>query len=162
VCSYSHRRTAVSQPWITPSLFDNTGNPAIIDEWTFSKLQNRDVARSKLVQHWNTFITEADFQAIAGAGCVSDVQHGDFTPNRYTPFRLNHVRIPIGYWTYEVGPGEPYIQGQHDYLLRAVSWAAKYNLKVIIDLHGAPGSQNAYERELFQHSGLILISFSKT
>lgn len=86
VCSYSHRRTAVSQPWITPSLFDNTGNPAIIDEWTFSKLQNRDVARSKLVQHWNTFITEADFQAIAGAGCVSDVQHGDFTPNRYTPF----------------------------------------------------------------------------
>jgi glucan 1,3-beta-glucosidase len=62
--------------------------------------------------------------------------------------RLNHVRIPIGYWAYEVGPGEPYIQGQHAYLLKAVSWAAKHNLKVIIDLHGAPGSQNGYEKKL--------------
>jgi glucan 1,3-beta-glucosidase len=62
--------------------------------------------------------------------------------------RLNHVRIPIGYWAYEVGPGEPYIQGQHAYLLKAVSWAATHNLKVIIDLHGAPGSQNGYEKKL--------------
>ena len=63
-------------------------------------------------------------------------------------FRLNHVRIPIGYWAYDVGPGEPYIQGQHDYLVKAVSWAGKYNLRVIIDLHGAPGSQNGYETKL--------------
>ena len=61
-----------------------------------------------------------------------------------TIFRLNHVRIPIGYWAYEVVPGEPFIQGQHDYLLKAIGWAAKYNLKVIIDLHGAPGSQNGH------------------
>jgi glucan 1,3-beta-glucosidase len=60
-------------------------------------------------------------------------------------FRLNHVRIPIGYWAYDVGPGEPYITGQHNYLLKAIGWAATYNLKVIIDLHGAPGSQNGYE-----------------
>jgi glucan 1,3-beta-glucosidase len=58
----------VTQPWIKPSLFDNTGNPAIIDEWTFAQFQNRDVAQSMLVEHWNTWITEADFQAIAGAG----------------------------------------------------------------------------------------------
>jgi glucan 1,3-beta-glucosidase len=60
--------------------------------------------------------------------------------------RLNHVRIPIGYWAYEVGPGEPYIQGQHDYLVKAVGWAGKHNIKVMIDLHGAPGSQNGYEK----------------
>jgi len=114
------------EPWIKPSLFDNTGNPAIIDEWTFGQLQDPNVARSKLVDHWNTWITEADFQAIAAAG-------------------LNHVRIPIGYWAYEVGPGEPYIQGQHDYLTKAVSWAGKYNIRVIIDLHGAPGSQNGFD-----------------
>jgi hypothetical protein len=36
-----------------------------------------------------------------------------------------------------------------NYLLKAVGWAAKYNLKVIVDLHGAPGSQNGYENELF-------------
>jgi len=62
--------TAVVQPWIKPSLFDNTGNPAIVDEWTFGLLQDRSVAQSKLVEHWNTWITEADFKAIAAAGCV--------------------------------------------------------------------------------------------
>jgi hypothetical protein len=60
-------------------------------------------------------------------------------------FRLNHVRIPIGYWAYDVGPGEPYISGQHNYLLKAIAWASTYNLKIIVDLHGAPGSQNGYE-----------------
>ncbi|KAH9964095.1 glycoside hydrolase family 5 protein [Russula dissimulans] len=116
----------VLEPWIKPSLFDNTGNDAIVDEWTFGQLQDYNVAQGVLVDHWNTWITEADFCAIADAG-------------------LNHVRIPIGYWAYEVGPGEPYIQGQHDYLLRAIVWAAKYNLKVIVDLHGAPGSQNGFD-----------------
>ena len=28
------------------------------------------------------------------------------------------------------------------YLMRAVDWAAKYNLKIILDLHAAPGAQN--------------------
>ncbi|KAN0117972.1 exo-1-3-beta-glucanase [Russula decolorans] len=116
----------VLEPWITPSLFDDTGNPAIVDEWTFSHLQERNVARAKLVQHWDTWITEADFQSIAGAG-------------------LNHVRIPIGYWAYEVASGEPYIQGQREYLLKATDWAGKHGLKVIIDLHGVPGSQNGFD-----------------
>lgn len=55
------------------------------------------------------------------------------------------MRIPIGYWAYEVISGEPYIQGQHEYLVKAVDWAGKYGLKVIIDLHGVPGSQNGYD-----------------
>ena len=59
-------------------------------------------------------------------------------------FRLNHVRIPIGYWAFEVGSGEPYITGQLPYLESAVQWAGNYGLKVIIDLHGAPGSQNGF------------------
>ena len=59
------------------------------------------------------------------------------------------MRIPIGYWAYEVGPGEPFISGQHDYLLKAVTWAGQYNIKVIVDLHGVPGSQNGYTRSCF-------------
>lgn len=55
---------------------------------------------------------------------------------------LNHVRIPIGYWAFEVGPGEPYIQGQLPYLTEAIGWAGLHGLKVIVDLHGVPGSQN--------------------
>lgn len=58
---------------------------------------------------------------------------------------LNHVRLPIGYWAWDVSGGEPYIQGQLAYLNKAVTWAQKYNLKVIVDLHGVPGSQNGFD-----------------
>ncbi|KAJ7167407.1 glycoside hydrolase family 5 protein [Mycena crocata] len=116
----------VLEPWITPSLFDNTGNGNIVDEWTFGSLQDRGHARDMLTRHWNTWITESDFAAIAAAG-------------------LNHVRLPIGYWAFEVGFGEPYIQGQLPYLNKAITWAANHGLKLIIDLHGAPGSQNGFD-----------------
>jgi glucan 1,3-beta-glucosidase len=53
-----------------------------------------------------------------------------------TPVRLNHVRLPIGYWAFDTSGGEPFIQGQLPYLDKAFGWAAKYNLKVIVDLHG--------------------------
>ncbi|KAJ7754931.1 glycoside hydrolase family 5 protein [Mycena maculata] len=116
----------VLEPWITPSLFDDTGNAGIVDEWTYGSLQSLTVAEEALTNHWNTWITESDFAAIAAAG-------------------LNHVRLPIGYWAFEVGPGEPYIQGQLPYLQKAITWATQNNLKLIIDLHGAPGSQNGFD-----------------
>lgn len=37
---------------------------------------------------------------------------------------------------FEVAPDEPYIQGQLEYLLKAVDWAKKYGLKIIIALYG--------------------------
>jgi glucan 1,3-beta-glucosidase len=49
-------------------LFDNTGNAAIVDEWTFGALQSKATATAALTTHWNTWITEADFAAIAAAG----------------------------------------------------------------------------------------------
>jgi glucan 1,3-beta-glucosidase len=58
---------------------------------------------------------------------------------------LNHVRVPIGYWAYDVSAGEPYIQGQTEYLDRVIGWARTHNVKVMIDLHGAPGSQNGFD-----------------
>jgi len=61
------------QPWITPSLFDNTGNLNIVDEWTFGQLQDRTTAQQKLKAHWDTWVTEADFAAIAAAGYVWQV-----------------------------------------------------------------------------------------
>lgn len=44
-----------------------------MDEWTFGQLQNKATAQAALTNHWNTWITEADFTAIAAAGCVSFV-----------------------------------------------------------------------------------------
>ncbi|KAL1738177.1 glycoside hydrolase superfamily, partial [Schizophyllum fasciatum] len=120
----------VLEPWITPSLFDATGNDAIVDEYTFCAYQSRDVAASALYNHWNTFITEDDFAQIAAAG-------------------LNHVRLPIGYWAFDVRD-EPYIQGQVEHLNNAVSWAANHGLKVIVDLHGVPGSQNGTLENMFK------------
>ena len=46
------------------------------------------------------------------------------------------MRLPIGYWAFDVSAGEPYIQGQLPYLTKAVNWARTYGLKVIVDLHG--------------------------
>jgi glucan 1,3-beta-glucosidase len=115
----------VLEPWITPSLFEKAGN-GVIDEWTFGQYQSKSAAQSALQQHWDTWITEQDFADIAAAG-------------------LNHVRVPIGFWAFDVSAGEPYVQGQLPYLKKAVSWAKNHGLKVIVDLHGAPGSQNGFD-----------------
>ncbi|KAK0983580.1 hypothetical protein LTR91_011228, partial [Friedmanniomyces endolithicus] len=40
---------------------------------------------------------------------------------------------------------EPYVSGQYTYLVQAVQWAKELGLHVMIDLHGAPGSQNGWE-----------------
>ncbi|KAI3621768.1 glycoside hydrolase family 5 protein [Moniliophthora roreri] len=116
----------VLEPWISPSIFDNTGNPDIIDEWTFGLYQNPDVALATLQKHWDTFITEDDFAAISAAG-------------------LTHVRLPVGHWAFDVSDSEPYIQGQLPYVFKAIEWAKKYDLHVILDLHSAPGSQNGFD-----------------
>lgn len=48
-------------------------------------------------------------------------------------------------WAYEKFDNDPYIQGAAPYLDKAIGWARQTNLKVHIDLHGAPGSQNGYD-----------------
>lgn len=49
-------------------------------------------------------------------------------------------------------PGERGVEANHKYpyLIQAVKWAGELGLSVLVDLHGAPGSQNG-----FDHSGLI-------
>ena len=46
------------------------------------------------------------------------------------------MRLPIGYWAFDVSAGEPYIQGQLPYLTKAYNWAQAHGLKLIVDLHG--------------------------
>ena len=63
---------------------------------------------------------------------------------------LSAIRIPLGYWAVDLRDDEPYVAGQYPYLIQAVQWAREVGLQVMIDLHGAPGSQNGQD-----NSGLI-------
>lgn len=40
---------------------------------------------------------------------------------------------------------EPYVAGQYPHLVQAVQWAQEMDFTVMIDIHGAPGSQNGWE-----------------
>jgi glucan 1,3-beta-glucosidase len=42
------------QPWITPSIFENTGNTSIIDEYTLGQSQNNATTRAIMQNHWDT------------------------------------------------------------------------------------------------------------
>ena len=58
---------------------------------------------------------------------------------------INTVRLGFGYWI--VAPDEasadPYVRGRGPgYLDDAIDWAEDLGLTVVLDLHGAPGSQN--------------------
>lgn len=112
----------VLEKWMTPGLFAGTN---AVDEWTFMQLPG---AREKLREHQRTFIRETDFRWLR--------DHG-----------VELVRIPVGYWVLD--GDAPYVScvGRLDWAFRM---AEKYNLKVLLDLHGAPGSQNGND-----HSGRV-------
>ena len=66
---------------------------------------------------------------------------------------INYVRIPVGYWTWQVEPEEPFpapilddsdSSGALFYLKRLLVWLDQLGMKANIDLHGAPGSQNGF------------------
>ncbi|KAL8994223.1 MAG: hypothetical protein Q9169_005739 [Polycauliona sp. 2 TL-2023] len=117
----------VLEPWITPSIFGEwASSNTVKDEYTYTKTLGKAEAFSRLSNHWNTFITQGDFNQIAQAG-------------------MNHVRIPIGYWALALVEGDPYVQGQLEVLDKAINWARGAGLKVMLDLHGAPGSQNGFD-----------------
>lgn len=118
------------EPFITPSLFDYDFSLGISDEYSLCAHLGPKEAAATLEKHYSTFITESDFKRIADAG-------------------LDHVRIPFSYWAVRTYQGDPYVPGvSWRYLLRAIEWARRYGLRVKLDLHGLPGSQNGWN-----HSG---------
>jgi len=125
----------VLEPFISPALYQryNSSNP--VDEWTLSQAMAADTANGglgQLEQHYQTFITEQDFAEIAGAG-------------------LNFVRIPLGYWAIETQGDEPFLpKVSWTYFLKAIQWARKYGLRINLDFHAVPGSQNGWN-----HSGRL-------
>lgn len=114
------------EPWITPSLFERDGF-TYVDEYSLCLDLGSEGCRRFLEPHWESFITWQDFV---------DMKE---------KYQLNFVRIPIGYWAYNLLPGDSFAQGQDEYLRRALNWAEQLDMKVWIDLHGLPGSQNGFD-----------------
>lgn len=112
----------IAERWLTPSLFAGTD---ALDEFTFMQTPG---AAAKIEDHRRTFITGEDFRWLA--------EHG-----------VDLVRIPVGYWLFD---GDPPFTPVIDHLDWAVRTAASVGIKVLIVLHGAPGSQNGRD-----HSGRI-------
>jgi glucan 1,3-beta-glucosidase len=104
----------VIERWITPELFSGTN---AYDEYSLSEVPH---AEKLIDKHRREFIKGEDFRWLADNG-------------------FGYIRIPIGYWILE--KSKPYLNGQK-YLDFAFSEAKNNNLKILLDLHGLPGSQN--------------------
>ena len=118
----------VLERWMKESLFASVNGK---DETCFCVQLGREEASRRLREHWDTWITEADFAWIA--------DH-DF----------NAIRIPVGHWIFGSASGypyhdrygadpHPYVDGGIERLDRAFDWAEKHGLMVLVDLHCAPG-----------------------
>lgn len=119
----------VLEPYITPSLFEAFGSNESkipVDEYTFCQQLGREEAKRRLEKHWSEYYTEQDFIDIKNLG-------------------LNLVRIPVGYWAFQLLDNDPYVQGQEKYIDQSIQWAKNQGLKVWFDLHGVPGSQNGFD-----------------
>ena len=122
----------VLEKWITPSLF--AGLKAT-DETSYCVELGQAEATRRLHRHWQTFITRDDFAWLQQAG-------------------INAVRLPVGHWLF--GPdypfhrayGEtpyPFAEGGLEIVDRVFQWAGEFDLRVILDLHAAPGCQNGFD-----------------
>lgn len=127
----------VLEPWITPSLFYvsfGMQNNFPMDMYSFCDHYSPDIANLILLRHWDNWIQESDIKFLAESG-------------------INTLRVPIGDWMYF--PYGPYDKTTStnvkctDGSINKVDWifkiAQKYNLKIILDLHGIKGSQNGFD-----------------
>ncbi|MDF2698941.1 MAG: hypothetical protein K0Q49_497 [Haloplasmataceae bacterium] len=108
----------VLEKWMKPDLFEGVTGP---DETVFCK--EKPNAKEVLEKHWQNFITESDFAFLNKCG-------------------LNSVRLPIPWWAFE--ECNPYFSCV-TYIDKAMDLAKKYQLKVLLDLHTAPGCQNGFD-----------------
>jgi len=112
----------VLERWMVPEIYRGTDAP---DEYSLC-LALGEAATGRLNRHREKFITAADFRWMAACG-------------------LNAVRLPVGYWALEAP--KPFVEASR-FIDFALAQAHQNGLKLLLDLHGAPGSQNGWD-----HSG---------
>ena len=118
----------VLEKWMNADLFANTD---AADQYTFDATYG---ASDKLNEHWSTYFTESDMAQLASWG-------------------INAIRIPVGYWAYEPASSTSHITGADAYLEKAIGWARAHGIRVLVDCHGSPGSQNGFDNS--GHAGAV-------
>jgi glucan 1,3-beta-glucosidase len=139
----------VPEVWMNPSFFNGTvdrhGNmhDQPLNEqgqplgWGGSLCRmvdwNREETERRMSDRFNSWFTEKDFAEIAQAG-------------------FNSLRVPLGYWNVIDDPHHAYAPADVSKSRDKIDWifemADKYDLLVLLDMHGGPGSQNGID-----HSG---------
>ena len=122
----------VLEPWITPSLFyrflDKTHTDGVgIATHSFCEALGPTYGAEVLKEHWDTWITEDTFKDMAAR-------------------EVEIIRLPIGDWT--ILPYSAYVgctNAAQSYVDWALDMAHKYNIKVLLDVHGVKGSQNGFD-----------------
>lgn len=110
----------VLEKWMSPALFDGTDAE---DEYYLPRCLSPEVYEARIKVHRSEYISERDFATIKRIG-------------------LDTVRIPVPYFIF--GDRPPFI-GCIQELDKAFSWAEKYDIRILIDLHTAPLSQNGFD-----------------
>ncbi|KAK0545423.1 hypothetical protein OC846_005683 [Tilletia horrida] len=110
--------------WLNEDAFVAMCGPGAFDEFHCTQTLGAN-AVSALQDHYNTWITESDFDEMQKLG-------------------INTVRVTLGFWALiPVVAGEAYVNaGQMDQLKKALGWLNTRNMRAIISIHGLPGSQS--------------------
>lgn len=138
----------VLEPWITPSLFyqflGKDENSTATDIYSFCEVLGPEEGNKQLRRHWDTWLTEEIVVQLKESGAV------------------NSLRLPVGDWMYK--PYGPYIgctDGGLEYVDDLLDWAYENGLNVLMDIHGAKGSQNGFDNS-GQSLGFQWTSFLNT
>lgn len=137
------------EPFITPSIFKATGDANVVDEWTYGAKYGSQEAGRRLKSHWLVKAALAYIMmqsAEANHACPRDTFITEADVIKIKSYGLNHVRVPFGYWSVRKETWEPYPVGAYPYVKKAVDWCKKHGVKVILDIHGLPGSQNGFDK----------------
>jgi len=108
------------EKWMSPELYEGTSAE---DETDLCEQLEPSVRQAVFRVHRDTWIESRDFAYLASRG-------------------IELVRIPIPWFIF--GDHDPYVGGI-GYVDRAFDWAERYGLKILLDLHTVPESQNGFD-----------------
>ena len=109
----------ILEPWVTPSLFAATGAS---NDGELQQVLGAVAYNERVREHYETFISEADFKRMSAMG-------------------LNAVRIPLPWHVFGSQTDRESYISCIDYIDRALEWAEKYEMRVLLDLATVPGGQ---------------------